>query len=296
MDIEKIIEIPRAIIGRFGKEYSNLVLKFTQSRVQILNTKGINVVDPFLWKNVTAAHLSYHPLQLHQLVLEVNTRRIRNTNNLLIEEPFISLFFETEHIPLIEKTVIEYGLLNSSSSSSQTAGIPELLVTQPFSYFYHPFIRQSLSHLTKLTRLFVTLCFIYTLFKYMTTCTNNAVQCQTILGNTLCYLKILLESILLSFGGLFQGSLWETVIGIVVIWISLPFAFIFVTGGVILYMADFVVHSTIFLMVFNTVAVVVQDYKTVKSVVMIVLRIIKKLWKIGRKIWRRLFYQKEKVE
>jgi len=256
------VKIPQAIIGRFGKEYDNLVLRFNQETVYILDDKGHQIVEPFLWKDVTGASLSYTPLKLQNLVLEVKTKRVRETNKRIIEEPYISLYYASEHIPLIEKTLTAKGL-----DSKIKEGISDILVIQPFSYLYHSSLRRALSYLSKITRPIITLCFLYTILKYMTPCTSHTEDCIMELDNVIHFISDWSDYSYAFILGLFHGSLLEIFIGLLLIWPLLPFAFTFLAGAVVLYLAEFVVHSAILLIVFNSMTMVVQEYKSLKALV-----------------------------
>jgi len=93
--------------------------------------------------------------------------------------------------------------------------------------------------------------------------------------------------------------LWSIpIVGIVVslglFVVSIPFAMSVLTWGLILYLADFVVQSTVFLYAFQAISWVVKDYKIVRSTISFMLQIIKLIWENGRKLYYRTNTKKDR--
>jgi len=169
-------------------------------------------------------------------------------------------------------------------------GVPDTLVMQPFCFIYHRHLREGLSNLGKIMRPFVTLCFIYSVFKYFTSCTENAEDCQNLLGDLSEWIKLFFISIFENYVAPLAKEIWDIpIVGVVVYMVvfvmSIPFTMSFVIWGLILYLADFVVQSTVLLFVWQAVSLIVKDYRVVKSTVTFILQTIKLIWKGGRKVY-----------
>lgn len=296
-----VVQVSEASIGQMGKQIKNLSLIFDDETLSLTkaNDEEDLVVQQFKWKEITGINLRYNPLGLHQLILEVKTSRIRDTTGSVFVDHFLVLNFHTKDIAKIEEE-IEKRNLNKLVSE----GISQVMVYPPFSYAYSVPLRKGVNLLGKITRVFTTLCLMYSILSWLGTCPKGSPEdCTTIFGSFLRISRSILTFIpnllvptltaihdylntvpilkyfVLTIGTLLLLPLWS--------WFALL--------GAIVYLSEFAVQFHLFLHLFDALSVVVTNYKAVNSVLTYLISTITLIWTWGHKFYLRAVKPKPSV-
>lgn len=272
-EVKRVLNIPRAFLGQFAKEVVDLELHYSDETLELVQVNSLSsqssLPAPWKWSSITGVGLKYTPLGLQRIVLEVDLTRTRETTKALTQDAFVVLFFNAVDIPLVEGLLEKHRL-----TSFAKEGISDYLLTPPFSYIYTEKIRKAMNVVGKISRIFITLCFVTSLFKWLLYCHPDQVKdgehCVTYLGYfyglfcsllSLAYdvavtpVLALLEYIISPFPKI------KYVFAAMFSLLLLPIWPVIGLWGLAFYLSDFVIRFHILFYVWDALSLAIANYK-----------------------------------
>jgi hypothetical protein len=273
------IKIEKAQIGEYAKEVnSNLLLEYSKEKLRLVlakeGTNEISLPNPWLFKEITGIDLKYSPLGLNRIVLEVVTKRQRDSTKKQTTDSFMILFFKTSEIIKIEELIKEHKF-----EALAKDGIADFLLKPPFTYSYSVSLRKGMNFLAKASRIFITLCFAYSILKWFFYCTPDphkpGEECTTYLSTLHQFLSqifyFVFASIVSPVISLIDDILsplpWlKYFLALVISIIFLPLWLFLTIWGLIIYFADFVIRFHILFYVWDAFSIAVSNFKYLSSI------------------------------
>eukprot|EP01126_Amoeba_proteus_P044944 TRINITY_DN5015_c0_g1_i4.p1 TRINITY_DN5015_c0_g1~~TRINITY_DN5015_c0_g1_i4.p1 ORF type:complete len:332 (+),score=36.72 TRINITY_DN5015_c0_g1_i4:120-1115(+) len=204
MDETYFVSVARGSIGRLGKPIEKHTLVLGSEYIQLFESdeqtareyvinnpipkyqRNTHALSPFRWKDITGLDLSYKPMSLHKLVIEVPTKRTRETNNSEIEDNFFVVFFGTKDLAIIEEQIQAHNLKDRVRE-----GISDILSKRPFCILYSVTLRKIVNFTANVSQVFVTICIFVAIFQWLMECTppKGQEECVSILGGIILFVS-----------------------------------------------------------------------------------------------------------